>query len=59
VQSRRGRVGTIVAGVVVIAGGVAVAVVELLQLARGSVWLVAAATVALVALIRGLTARRR
>ena len=51
--------GTIVAGVVVIAGGVAVAVVELLQLARGSVWLVAAATVALVALIRGLTARRR
>jgi len=44
---------------VVVAGGVAVALVELLRFPKGTVWVVVAVTVALVAAIRALTAPRR
>jgi hypothetical protein len=57
-SARRSRLGQALAGAVVVAGGVAVAVVEMLHFPKGSIWVVVAATVALVALIRGLTARR-
>jgi hypothetical protein len=56
---RRGsRSGLVLAGAVVIAGGVAVAVVEWLRFPKGSVWIVVAVTIALVVLIRGVTGRR-
>lgn len=56
--ARRGRLGLLLAGAVVIAGGFGVAVVEVLRWPRGSLWIVVAVTVALVALIRVLTAPR-
>jgi hypothetical protein len=49
----------LLAGGVVVAGGLGVAVVEALRWPRGSLWLVVAATVGLVALIRVLTAPGR
>jgi hypothetical protein len=58
VPARRRRLGLLLAGAVVIAGGFGVAVVELLRWPRGSLWIVVAVTVALVALIRVLTAPR-
>jgi hypothetical protein len=58
VPARRGRLGLLLAGAVVIAGGFGVAVVEVLRWPRGSLWIVVAVTVALVALIRVLTAPR-
>jgi len=54
----RSRIGLTVAGAVVIAGGAGVAVVEWLRLPKGSVWVVVAITVALVALVRGVTRSR-
>jgi len=42
----------VLAGAVVIAGGVGVAVVEWLGFPKGSVWIVVAVTVALVVVIR-------
>ena len=56
--TRRRRLGLALAGAVVIAGGLGVGVVELMRLPKGSVWIVVAATLGLVALIRALTARR-
>ena len=58
--SRRARsqAGLVLAGAVVIAGGVGVAVVEWLGFPKGSVWIVVALTVVLVVVIRGLTRRR-
>jgi uncharacterized membrane protein len=52
---RRSRWGTIVAGAVVIAGGFGVAVVEALKLPNGSIWVVVAAALVLVLLIRRAT----
>ncbi len=46
--------GTVIAGGVVIAGGIGVALVEWLHFPKGSVWLVVAATAGLVALVRAL-----
>ncbi len=54
----RSQAGLVLAGAVVIAGGVGVGVVEWLGFPRGSVWIVVALTVALVVVIRGLTRRR-
>jgi hypothetical protein len=56
----RGRsdLGLTLAGVVVIAGGIAVGVVEWLKLPKGSVWIVVAVTAGLVAAIRSLFRRR-
>jgi len=57
--ARRRRLGLVLAGGVVVLGGVGVGVVELLRLPKGSVWIVAGVTIGLVALIRNVTARRR
>ena len=48
----RSRAGLVLAGAVVIAGGVGVAVVEWLGFPKGSVGIVVAVTVALVVVIR-------
>jgi hypothetical protein len=47
----------VLAGAAVIAGGVAVGLVELLRLPKGSVWAVVAATIALVVAIMKLSGR--
>lgn len=52
---RRSQTGLILAGGVLIAAGFAVAVVEMLQLPKGTIWLVVAAAAALLALIRATT----
>jgi hypothetical protein len=57
VERRRSRWGTIAAGGVVIAGGIAVALVETARLPKWSIWVVVAATIGLVAAIRALTRR--
>lgn len=57
--TRRRRLGLVLAGAVVVIGGVGVGVVEVLRLPRGSVWFVVGGTILLVALIRAATARRR
>jgi hypothetical protein len=49
---KRSRAGTILAASVVIAAGFAVAAVELLRLPKGTIWVVAAAAVALLAIVR-------
>jgi hypothetical protein len=54
-MSRRSHRGTILAGGVVIAAGVAVAGVEMLKLPKGSIWAVVGAALLLVLLIRRLT----
>ena len=56
-RQRRSQTGLVLAGAVVVAGGVAVGVVELLRFPKGSVWVVVAATVALVVLIMKLSGR--
>ena len=56
-RRRRSQAGLVLAGGVVIAGGVAVGLVELLHFPKGSVWVVVAATVALVVLIMKLAGR--
>jgi hypothetical protein len=55
---RRARLGLMLAGVVVIAGGFAIGVVEMLRWPKGSVWVVVGVTVAIAALIRALTSPR-
>ena len=55
---RRSHVASVVAGGVVIAAGFAVAIVEVLKLPRGSIWIVVASAVAVVAAIRVLSKRR-
>lgn len=54
----RGRLGLALAGAVVVAGGFGIAIVEALLWPRGSIWIVVAATVGLVVLIRALTGPR-
>jgi hypothetical protein len=51
----RSRAGTILAAGVVIAAGFAVAAVELLHLPKGTIWVVVAAAVAALAVIRAAT----
>jgi hypothetical protein len=53
-RRRRSQWPTLAAGGVVIAGGFAVALVELLGFPKGSVWVVAAAALLLVLLLRRL-----
>lgn len=53
--TRRARWGLVAAGVIIIAGGIGVALVELWRFPRGSVWLIVGATLGLVALVRALT----
>ena len=52
---RRSHVGTLLAAAVIIVAGFAVAGVEMLKLPKGSIWIVAAAALLLVLLIRRLT----
>ena len=54
-MNRRSHWGTILAGGVVIAAGFAIAIVEVLRLPKGSIWLVVAAALVLVVLIRRFT----
>jgi UDP-N-acetylmuramyl pentapeptide phosphotransferase/UDP-N-acetylglucosamine-1-phosphate transferase len=52
---RRSHWGTVVAGGVVIVAGFGIAAVEALKLPRGSIWIVVAAALVLVLLIRRAT----
>ena len=54
---RRSQAGLIAAGAVVIAAGFAIALVEVFQLPKGSIWIVVAATVIIAGAIRWLTRR--
>jgi hypothetical protein len=56
---RRAQLGSAIAGGVVIAAGVGVALVETFRLPKGSIWVVVAAATLLVVLIRVVTRRRR
>ena len=56
--NERARTGMVLAGGVIVAGAVGVAIVEWLRFPKGTIWLVIGATVALVAIIRTLTAGR-
>jgi hypothetical protein len=51
-------VGPVLAGGVVIAAGLAVGLVEVYRLPKGSIWVVVGVTAALVLLIRALDRRR-
>ena len=55
VSGKRSRTGTVVAACVVIAAGFTVAAVEMLHLPKGTIWLVVAAAVAILAVIRAAT----
>ena len=57
-RHRRSRWAPLVAGGVVIAAGFGVALVEVYRLPKGSIWLVVAAAVLLIVLIRWLGARK-
>lgn len=56
--SDRRRLGLVLAGAVVVAGGFGIAIVEAMLWPRGTIWIVAGATVGLIVLIRALTAPR-
>lgn len=56
-RRRRSQTGLVLAGGVVIAAGVAIGLVELFRLPKGSVWVVVAVTVALVFAIMKLSGR--
>jgi hypothetical protein len=58
VVAGRQRLGLVLAGAVVVAGGFAIAIVEAMLWPRGTIWIVAGATVGLVVLIRVLTRPR-
>lgn len=58
IPRRRSRAGLIVAGGVVILAGFGVALVEAYRFPKGSVWVVVAAAVLLVGLIRAVTHRK-
>ena len=55
---RRSHTGLVLAGLVVIVAGFAVAATETLRLPKGSIWIVVAVAAAIVGLIRALTRRR-
>jgi hypothetical protein len=53
--AKRSRTGTILAAVVLIAAGFAVAVVEMLHLPKGTIWIVVAVAAGALAIIRAAT----
>jgi hypothetical protein len=55
VSGKRSRTGTVLSASVVIAAGFAVAVVEMLRLPKGAIWVVVAAAVGILAVIRAAT----
>ena len=56
-RRRRSHSGLVLAGVVVILAGFAIALVEAYKLPKGSIWVVVGGAVILVAAIRWLTRR--
>ena len=54
-RRRRSHLGLALAGAVVILAGFAIAIVEALQLPKGSIWAVAAAAMLLIIVIRSMT----
>ena len=52
---KRSRTGTILAAAVLIAAGFTVAVVQMLRLPKGTIWIVVAVAVAALAVIRAAT----
>ena len=56
-RRRRSQIGLVLAGGIVIAGGVAVGIVELLGFPKGSVWVVVTVTIALVVAVMKLSGR--
>ena len=57
-RRRRSNVGLVLSGVVVIAAGFAIAIVEALKLPKVSIWVVVGATIVLVAALRWFTRPR-
>ena len=57
-RRRRSHLGLVLAGIVVILAGFAIAIVEALRLPKGLIWVVVSATILIVAAIR-LVGRRR
>jgi hypothetical protein len=55
VSGKRSRTGTVLSAGVVIAAGFTVALAEMLRLPKGTIWLVVAAAVAILAVIRAAT----
>jgi membrane protein YdbS with pleckstrin-like domain len=56
-RRRRSQVGLVLAGAVVIAAGVVIGLVELFAYPKGTVWIVVAVTIAVVAAIMKLSGR--
>ena len=56
--SRRAHKGLVLAGLVIIAAGFGVALVEAFRFPKGSIWVIIAVTAGLVGLIRAVTGRR-
>jgi hypothetical protein len=56
---KRSRLGLVLAGAGVIAGGVAIGLVELLRFPKGSVWVVVAIVIGLIAAIMTLRGGER
>jgi hypothetical protein len=56
-RRRRSHTGLVLAGVIVILAGFAIALVEAYKLPKGAIWVVVAGAVILVAAIRWLTRR--
>jgi hypothetical protein len=54
---RRSHRGLVLAAVVIVMAGFAVAIVEALRLPKGSIWIVVAVAAVLVGIIRTLTSR--
>jgi hypothetical protein len=54
---RRSHRGLVLAAIVIVIAGFAVAIVEVLHLPKGSIWIVVAIAALLVALIRALSSR--
>ena len=55
---RRSHRGLVLAGVVIVATGFAIAIVEAMRLPKGSIWLVVAGAAVIVTAIRAYTVRR-
>ena len=56
-RRRRSQIGLVLVGGIVIAGGIAVGMVELLGFPKGSVWVVVTVTIALVVAVMKLSGR--
>ena len=55
---RRSHRGLVLAAIVIVAAGFAVAIVEAMRMPKGSIWIVVVVAALLVAMIRALTSSR-